>query len=1852
MEPIAIVGIGCRFPGGANNPESFWKLLESGIDATTDIPKERWDIQTFYDPDKSKPGKANTYHGGFLERVDEFDAQFFGVSPREAAYLDPQQRILLEIVWEAFEDAGIDPQKMEGSNTGVYIGAFTMDYNLVQMKYVDFIDTHTAVGAMMTMVSNRISYIFDLRGPSLSVDTACSSSLVAIHLACQSIWNNQCSLAIAGGVNVITTPEYTIAESKGGFLSPEGRCKTFDAGADGYARGEGAGVVILKPLSQALADNDFVYAVIRGAGVNQDGHTNGITVPRGESQEKLMKEVYRNAGISPRQIRYVEAHGTGTPTGDPIEANAIANVVAAALPPGEKCLVGSVKTNLGHLEAASGIAGLIKSVLILQHKQIPAHLHLKNINPKIPADRLRIPTTLEPLPEKNGPALIGINSFGFGGTNAHIVIEAAPVPAENQMQQPVVNKTNPNQPWVLPLSARNKNALRDLAQKYIQFLGNETDGADRLAGICHSAAKRRAYHEHRLAVSAYTKEEFIQKLNAFLAGEQQMGISVGHTAANKYQKLVFVYTGMGPIWWAMGRQLLEREPVFKQVIERCDELIRHNADWSLLAELTADEANSRLDQPRFAQPANFALQIGLTELWRSRGMVPDAVVGHSVGEVSAVYTAGVLSLEDAIWLSVERGRAQQAAVNKGAMLAVGLSGDEARKLVSDLGSEGVSIAAINSPRSVTLAGDISGLEQVQAKLQEQDIIARFLKVNVAYHSVQMEPLQAELLKSLAKICPKPAEIPVFSTVSGGQMNGLEFTKEYWWQNVRQPVNFEAALKLIIQSGYDLFVEVGPHPALASAINECLTASNADGKILASLQRKKDELMTMAEALGGLWALGYPVNWERIYPGKYQYVKLPTYAWQRERYWAECEESIRHRLSKREHPLLGNRLSTPQPTWENEFNLNFYQFLSDHRLQDIAVFPGAGYVELGLACGQIIYGDTGYSLEDVKFSNAMFLSQGSPKVKTVFEPWSSTFEIYSRIHVEGNWISHASGRIGKAGNLTKLKKVNLGLIRERCLTRLSKDECYQEFRNKGFQYGPHFQGVENLWIGPDEVLGRISLPWLENGQDSGYILHPAILDACIQIMIVKLPPDFLPVGIDRFNIFGRPAANLYSYARVKEQTGETLSGDIQLLDESGNLIAEMIGIRTQAMAGSGSHQSDHIQDWLYELQWQPKTNPAVNGPAAAGVNQPPGVWIIFADKRGAGRKLAAQLEEQGERSIIVLPGESFQVAETGEQYLLNPLALEDLLRLFTEIAGKDRPAVRGVVHMWGLDAFDEKEITDAVLEEYNTLGCFSITTIAKAIEILGVTTKLWLITRGCQMIDENTPPAALLQTPVWGLGRVLGQQEMPVIWGGLIDLDPKRNPEETQVLFREIYRPDGEDQVVLRGGERLAARLIHKVNPGSKAPIRFRADGSYLITGGFGALGVLISKWMVENGARRLIIMSRAKFPPRAEWGRLAPDNRFAEQIAVIKEMEAKGATVHLAPVDVGDREQLTAYIQSYRDEGWPPVVGVIHSAGIVRDQLLQQMDFETYQLVLRPKVAGAWNLHNVFADLPLDFFILFSSTASLMGAMGQVNYASGNAFMDGLAHYRSVHGLAALSINWGPWAEVGMATKLNLLDFYRQKGIDAIHSHQGLEVMNRLFGQDSPQVAVIPATWSLTNKYYFANKAPAMVVELGLQESNQEAAAGGEESLGGTQAGPLQKVLSCPPEERQAVVESCLQEMVAGVLRFDRSKLDIHESLSTLGLDSMMATEIRNKIQVGFEISISIVDLLQGLSVAKLAVKVLTKLTEAGKLVDTPVSVAAIQELAQTAGDELVAELLEKIEGLSDEEIQKLIAGGEPQAKI
>lgn len=1792
MNEIAIIGIGCRYPGGVKNLDDLWELIANGIDATTDVPKDRWDIGSFYHPDKSIPGKTYNFHGGFLDNIDTFDAGFFNISPREAAYLDPQQRILLETSWDAMEDAGLNPLELAGKDVGVYIGAFTLDYQVLQFSSgnLSLIDVHTGTGSMMTMVSNRLSYIYDFRGPSLSVDTACSSSLVATHLACQALNNRECSIALAGGVNIIITPEYTIAESKGGFLSPDGRSKAFDANANGYARGEGAGVIVLKPLEKALEDNDLIYGVILGTAVNQDGHTNGITVPRGEAQEQIMKEAYRKAGISPSQISYVEAHGTGTPTGDPIEANSIANVLSIDRPKNEKCFVGSIKTNIGHLEAASGLAGLIKSCLILKKRQIPPHINFQNPNPFIPFEKLciKVPTKLEPLPKNGSRTYIGINSFGFGGTNAHIVLADPPEKCKVQKKESSVLQ---DLPYILPLSARSETALNQMAQRYLDYISSNISSIN-IEDLGYSASQKRSLLDYRLAIAFRTKEELCQKIDNFLAEENRPGIVKGRALTPTKDKLVFVYTGMGPIWWAMGRQLLQTNQIFKNVIEQCDQLCLKYAGWSLLNELTAVEKNSKLDQPAYAQPANFAVQAGLTKVWESLGIVPEVVVGHSIGEIGAAYAAGVLSLEDAVRVSIERSRWQQKTMGNGTMLAVSLSEQEAETLLKEF-PEGISIAAVNSPKSVTLSGDAETLEKLRLSLESQDIFARFLRVNVAYHSYQMDAIKDDLLESLQFIRPRKATIPIYSTVTGQRMEGTEYSADYWWSNVRQEVRFQAAMTEIINQGFRLFLEIGPHPVLNTAIEECLSALNNRGKILSSIRRKEDEPMAISSTLGALFTMGYPLNWKKLYPAG-NYLKLPQYAWQQEEYWVESQESKNRRLGINIHPILGRRLMTSHPAWEVEMDVYRYPFLKDHKIQGGILFPGSGYVELALACARELYGNTECVIENIHFNKAIFLKEEEfPIVQTTFEPSASIIEFFSRpLTGEKTWTSHSSLVLSRRKSGNEPAFVSIKEIQERCPTVMNGNECYKIFYSLGLHYGPCFQGIKQLWKGNGEILTRIEAPAELGNYDSAYTLHPALLDACFQgiaAMVSEKTDDsdvFLPVDIEKITVYKKSEPVMWCYVKIKEKTKNSMVADLQIFDQNGRLIADIKSMKVQSLASERTADYETIREWLYSLDWvkAEKKIPEVEQ-SEPDLQE---TWLVLGDKTGLVNKISDLAQARGVKCIPVQYNE--QNLFSGSSWFVNPDSEDNFINLLKNVDLGVKFAK--VIYLWPLDSQLESGVNPQTLQAHAQIGCLGLLNLLKALNSLNLSPKIWITTRGGQTIAGIGSEQGLLQSSIWGIARVFGHHEMTELWGGIVDLDPAFDSTEAEKLFEEIVSPDGEDQIGFRGNERFILRLNNLDSPNACAPIRFDKNGGYLITGAFGALGMLISKWMVKNGASHLILMGRTAFPERSKWHTVESNSKLGQRIKFIHELESLGANIHVANVDVTDKDQLDAYLRTYEIEGWPKIRGVIHTAGIVKDKTIQQMDMDTFKIVYAPKVLGGWNLHQAFINESLDFFILFSSTSSLIIiSMGQSNYASGNAFLDSLANYRMSLGLPALSINWGPWSEVGMAEEFNLIEYFKERGVNPIPPREGMIILSTLLGHKASEAVIGDSDWTLISKSYPTDP-PPMIVTIGEAEAAKKAALQ-LETAASTEIDLLAILRSAQPEQRQSIMEQHLKELIARVLRFDQAKLDIHQPLNVLGLDSMMGTEIKHKIRLLIDVNVPLVDLLEGYTISQLSARIL-----------------------------------------------------------
>ena len=1846
-EPLAIIGIGCHFPGGATSPQAFWELLCAGVDATREVPAARWDVRKFYDPDLRKSGKMNTYRGGYLERIDLVDAHLFGMSPMEAMWLEPQQRLLLQVSWEALEDGGQVAERLAGSNTGVFIGGFTLDYQLMQnfgvfSRYE--LQTHSATGMMMTMLANRISYVFGFHGPSMAVDTACSGSLVAVHLACQSIWNGECSLALAGGANVMIAPTMTIAESKGGFLSPDGRCKAFDAAANGYARGEGAGVVLIKPLARAQADGDPIYALIRGTAVTQDGHTNGITVPNEAAQERVMRLAYQRAGISPRQIQYVEAHGTGTPIGDPIEARAIGTVLSTGRPETEQCIISSVKANIGHLEAAAGVAGLIKTVLALKHRQIPPHLHFHHPNPNIPFDelQLRIPTTLEAWPATDGPALAGVNSFGFGGTNAHVVLEEAPPSPSVPASSDEVERA-----YLLSLSARSAEALQVVAKSYRDFLSSDTSS---LYDIAYSASLRRSHHDHRLALVAYSKDEASTHLDAFLAEDVRSGITTGRIPLNDRPKTVFVCSGMGPQWWAMGRDLLSNEPVFRASIERCDAEFRRHAGWSLLEALTATETDSRMEETEVAQPTNFAIQVALAELWRSWGIQPDAIVGHSAGEVASHYLAGALSFEDAVKVIYHRSRLQQRTSGRGRMLAVGMTSETLNQAVRDAG-EGVSIAAINSPSAVTLVGEAAILENMAQQLETFQVFHRFLAVKVPYHSHFMDPLREELLASLADLHPRSASLPLYSTVTGTRIDGRGVDANYWWQNVRATVLFGSAISQMIQDGYSVFIELSPHPVLASSIKELLAQQEQEGVVLPSLRRKEKDRAIMLGSLGALYTLGYPIAWQTLYGQRGNFVRLPSYPWQLRPYWTESVESREDRLFTPVHPLLGQRMSAAHPTWELELTSRLLPYLADHRIQENVLLPGAAYVEMALAAACEVFGEGVYVLEELTFRRALFLPEASDaRLQTVVNTQHATVEIYSYTPTgEARWALHASARLRQRQPGEMLPRLDLDTLSRDCITETSREDFYLQSQAMGFQYGPAFQAVERIQAGSGTVIGHLQTPASLEAEITTYTFHPALLDAAFQVLLAAVRPvgsasqesvhaPYLPVSVDHIRVWGQPVRHMLAYARLRQADERLVVGNIQVVDPEGNLLAEIEGFRAQSLEASISLAPECIDRGLYEMEWHPAERTYNSNDAEDGKVIHDGRWIVFADQSGVGDALLRCLEEHGERYITVSRTDAPELIQHGEHYSINPVHPKHFQQLFVALSATGQITFSRVVYLWSLDSTFSATPTLAALEQDQTVSCLAVMYLMQALSHSGWPglPYVWLVTCRAQAVGEEHEKAGLVaieQAPLWGLGRVIGHQEFTSMWGGLVDLDVAPAAQQAALLFEEIWHASNEDQIAFRHNQRYVAHLVPSTHLTPPFPPSFRPDGSYLVTGGLGTLGLQVARWMVTQGARRLILMGRTRLPLRSTWHQLAIDHPQRSLIRAIQEMETLGATIHLATVDVADEEQVSTYLAEYEREGWPVIRGVIHTAGVVQDELLLRMKTETFERVLRPKVRGGWLLHHLLKDYPLDFFILFSSTGSMIASLGQGNYAAANAFLDALAHYRRAMGLPALSIGWGPWS-VGMVEQLKLEQFYTRRGIELITPEVGMQILARVVGQRPAQLTAISVNWATARETSPLGMLPPMFALLGEQA--------GETTTDDTDSddGLWHQLNAAEATERLPLLASHLQELVARVLQLDVSQFSDQESLTSLGLDSMMAIEVKHRIAGSIKVDISVLELLQGITVAHLATRILSSLQfdEAPIPVDATPSMEELQQLIEQADSEELEQLLAELEQTSENE--------------
>lgn len=1445
-EPLAIVGMSCRFPAGADDTDAFWDLLARGEDAAVEVPEDRWALRRYYHPDPAVPGATPVTRGGFLRGpIDRFDAEFFGISPREAGRLDPQQRLLLELTWEAFEDGGLVPERLAGTNTGVFVGGFLLDSQQLQLAEENrhLIDTHTSTGTTFTLLGARLAWTFDLRGPCVSMDTACSSSLVALHYACTSIWAGDCTASVVAGVNLMFSPHVFLSVSKAGLLAPDGRCKAFDERADGYARGEGAGVVVLKPLSVATRDGDPIHAVIRSTAVNQDGRTQaGVTVPSREAQEAALRAACERAGIRARDVTYVEAHGTGTAVGDPTEAGALGAVLGADRPPGSECVLGAVKGNLGHLEGAAGMAGLIKTALCLERGQIPPNVYTSRPNPAIPFGELglRLPASVEPWPEREGPRLAGVNSFGYGGTNGHAILEAPPPRAPDPSRGEVI----PERPLLLPLSARSDAALRDLGQAYLTRLGEGRLGADgSLAArrdLGYSASVRRAHHEKRVALVASTSDELHHQLSSFLAGETPHGVSAG-TAAAEPPKLAWIFTGMGPQWHAMGRELLQKEAAFARAVEACDALFAQIAPWSLLEELTADESSSRMGSTEIAQAANFAVQVGLAELLRSFGVGPDVVVGHSVGEVAAAWFSGALTLEEAVRVSYHRGRLQQKVAGKGGMLAVALDHDEAAALVAHRPSQ-VSIAAINGPASITLAGELDALEEISTHLNAKNIFNRRLRVEVPFHSPAMEAIRDELAESLEGLAPRPPQTPLVSTVTGRMVAGPELDAAYWWHNVRDAVLFRDAAWQLVDAGCEAFMELGPHPVLSTSVSECLEARGVAGESIPTLYRGRPEQHTLLSGVGRLYVRGFSIDWSRIYR-RGQFISLPRYPWQRQRHFTESRPSRDRRLPPRTSPVLGARLPAPAPSWEAELSSASLEYLRDHRLEEAILFPGAGYVAAAAAAIHELHDTTACVVEDVELHRALVIPEReAPILRVSCDPRGDEIRVHSAPTPERQeWALHATARARpRRGALSAPVSEPVSALAERLGNLADGDAVYARLAARGYEYGPRFRGVVRQWRRGGETLSEIALPE-GAGEDDPYVVHPSLLDACLHASLTaQCEPDedaafdlYLPVGLTRVECARPPGRRAFSHAQIARRDDEHAVADLRVVDEEGNLLLDIAGVTLRRMARTRA--AARALPPGYQFVWEQ----AARESSASRT----GSALVIGQEVGFAAELVGALGSRDRRAELC-PRADLCRAELEARLAAGDVA--DVVYVAGGDLARPQPLAAG-------------EVSPAEAAE-GEVGSFL--RVVSALSSVTSTThpRLWVITRGAHAVTEREESVAPRDTSLWTVARTL-LTEQPAFRVTCVDLCPASTEGDASAALaaEEITAGARENEIAFRG----QARFVHRMVPVSVAdlppPIELRpaADTAFVVEGGTASQPTLREAEPARPGAGDVSIAARA-----------------------------------------------------------------------------------------------------------------------------------------------------------------------------------------------------------------------------------------------------------------------------------------------------------------------------------------------------------------------------------------------------------
>ncbi|MEU4824522.1 SDR family NAD(P)-dependent oxidoreductase [Actinomadura sp. NPDC023710] len=1701
-EPVAVVSMACRLPGGADDPDGLWRLLSGGEDAIEEFPADRLDAGALYDPDPEAPGRTCTRHGGFVHDIDAFDPRFFGITTREAAAMDPQQRLLLETAWEALERAGTVPARLAGSPTGVYLGMLGSDY--LSGLSLDQFNGYVGTGSALSVASGRLAFTLGLVGPAMTVDTACSSSLLAVHLAASALRAGECDQALVGGATLMTTP-YTFVEfSRMRALSPTGRCRSFSGDADGTAFSDGVAMVVLKRLADARRDGDEVLAVLRGSAVGQDGRSQALTVPSGPSQERVTRRALELSGLAPADIDYVEAHGTGTTLGDPIEARALARVFRDTRPPDRPLRIGSIKSNIGHTQAASGLAGLMKVVLSLRHETLPRTLHVERPTRRVNWEGSGLRLVEEPMawPRGERPRRAGVNSYGISGTNVHVIVEEAP-------QEPRAAAPAAREPAgrLFVVSARGSSALRRQAGRLAAHL--EDGGRDApLPDVAHTLANRRSHFDRRAVVLAADRETLVSGLNAAAAGRPAPGLVPSPSREPVTGGLAFVFPGHNARWTGMGAELMARSDVFADALDECDQAIRRQVGWSVLAAMRGGDGAPDLERPDVTQPVLFAFGCALTRMWRSLGVEPGAVVGHSLGEITAAHAAGALTLDEAAAVVTRRGLAVRPVAGLGGSLAVGLPADGVREMLAEYGTR-LEVAAVNSGRATTVSGDLNALIALRAQLQQDQVPVQDVPVGFATHSFHMDPVGGELTERLGDIAGAPSRTPLYSTVLGEPVPGDALDAGYWARNLREPVRFAAAVRRMLADGFRYFVEVGAHPALLSSIKAVAAEDGVEVSVAGSLTRDGGEHDRVLHNLALLVADGYTPDWSKAAPAG-SHVDLPTYAFERGRYWTSAKAAPAAEPGGM--PLLHRHVEDSEVPGRHiaqadvDLRDDRFGYLADHRVGGTVWLPASAFLEMALEASTAL--QTAVQPADVRFERPLRLREDEPVcLQLVVQPADSAghraFTIASRPSgaPQAPWTNHVAGRFEPADAQEPEETEPLAELRRRCTDEVRLPDLYAALSTAGIDYGDAFRALEAAWRGQGEALGRLA-----ETPGSSYLLHPALLDSALRAGALPsdVPADgmFVPAGAGRVRFTGVRAQPVWVTCRIRSLTSEAAVLDLRLLDEEERLVLDVRGFELAAPAPADRS--------LFEVEWRPRP------PAAQAPGQGP--WLILADGSGVGADLARRLGPVPH--VLVRRGTAFGSDGSGG-FRIDPRNPAHFARLLDEAFG-DGPPER-VVQLFGLDApaIDSAES----MAEAALLCCTTTLHLVRALadRSWDPAPRLFLVTRGSQAAGAGARVANPQQALGWGFGGTVAH-EYPELRATLVDMPAAGG---TDALWTQLGRADEEARVALRDAGRLVPRLARTRSDGGGAALR--PDRTYLVTGGLGGLGRVAAERLVALGARHVAVL-----------GRGAPDAAAAEWIAGLA---ARGAAVHTVRADVADRAALEAALGALRGEA-PPVAGIVHAAGVLDDATLRTLTPERIARVLAPKVLGAALLTELVPDT--DFLVLFSSAAGLLGPVGQGSYAAANAFLDAWAHALAATGRPALSLDWGAWSQVGMAADADRHSAFARSGMASLSPAEGGELFERLLGSSRRRLAPIALDRAALEHPAGLAAAHPILSELAGRPAADPAAEG--------VAGRIRAAAT--DAERTRLVEEFLRGAVAEVTGDAVAEVPMGRSMQELGFDS------------------------------------------------------------------------------------------------